>query len=176
MNDGSESGSGFTLLDGIALVMGAAVASAQMRDAIPRGLTPLGWGLVWPTFVGVAVTAAGPFVLLERRFGRRPAGYPKLGDRLWAVLGTPWVLTALIRPVSSAAAESDAASVYHVGLWTGVAIASCVSIVDVWRAWARIPSGRELGEPARRRWTEHVGLLLAIAWPLQSGFVLVVAE
>ena len=71
MSDRSETGYGFTLLDGIALVIGAAIASVHLRDIIPRGLTPLGWGLVWPTFAGIGLSAAGPFILLERRYGRR---------------------------------------------------------------------------------------------------------
>jgi hypothetical protein len=176
MSDGSEAGFGFTMLDGIAIVMGAAVASVQLRDAVPRGLTLLGWGLVWLTFAGVALSAAGPFVMLERRFGRRPKGYPKAGDRLWAVQGTPWVLTALLRPSSAAVAGSDSLYLYRVCLWAGVTIASGVAIVGVWRAWARISPVSVSGEFGRRRWTERVGLVLAIAWPLQSGCVLVLAE
>jgi hypothetical protein len=176
MSDGSESGLGFTMLDGIAIVMGAAVASVQVRDAVPRGLTLLGWGLVWLTFAGVALSAAGPFVMLERRFGRRPKGYPKAGDRFWAILGIPWVFTALLRPSSAFPAGSDALNLYRVCLWTGVAIASGVAVVGVWRAWAKVSPGPETGQFVRRSWTERVGLILAIAWPLQSGFVLVVAE
>src|SRR5207249_1319831 len=82
---------GFTLLDGAALVTGAAVASVHIREAIADGhLLGPGWALAWLSFAGIALTAAGPFVFLLRRLGRRPPGYPRIGDRLWALLGGPW--------------------------------------------------------------------------------------
>lgn len=176
MTDRSETGHGFTSLDGIALVIGAAIASVHLRDAIPRGLTPLGWGLVWPTFVGVGLSAAGPFILLERRFGRRPDGYPMMGDWLWAVLGTPWVLTVFMRPATAVSGVPGSLDLYRVCLWSGIAVASLVAIVDLWRAWVSLSPASMPAVSVRRRWTEHVGLALAVAWPLQSGFGLVVAE
>ncbi len=176
MSDHSETGYGFTLLDGIALVIGAAVASVHLRDAIPRGVTPLGWGLVWPTFAGVGLSAAGPFVFLERRFGKRPDGYPQMGDWLWAILGTPWVLTAFLRPAPAVSGMPGSLDLYHVCLWSGIAVASLVAIVDVWNAWIKIQPGAKRPDVVRRRWSERVGLALAVTWPLQSGFGLVVAE
>jgi hypothetical protein len=178
MSDRSETSFGFTLLDGIALVVGAAIASVHLRDAIPRGLTALGWGLVWPTFAGVALSAAGPFILLERRFGRRPEGYPKMGDWLWCLMGSPWVATAFLRPAKVTALVGTASSLdlYRVCLWSGIAAASLVAIVDLWKAWGGISAGARPADAGPRRWTEHIGLALAVAWPLQSGFGLVVAE
>src|SRR4051794_40855960 len=88
-------GGGFTVLDGAALVVGAAVASVHIRSAVPAdGLNGLGWAMLWMPLAGVALTAAGPFVFLVRRYGRRPIGYPAVGDRLWCLLGLPWLLTA----------------------------------------------------------------------------------
>ena len=43
------------------------------------------------------MTAAGPFLYLARRFVRRLPNYPKIGDRLWACLGLPWLVTALLQ-------------------------------------------------------------------------------
>ena len=45
----------------------------------------------------MALTAAGPFIYLARRYSRRLPGYPRLGDRLWAFLGLPWLVTAVIQ-------------------------------------------------------------------------------
>ena len=87
------------MLDGAAIVTGAAVASIHIRGVIRDSdhLAAPGWLLIWGTFAWVALTAAGPFLFLVRRFLRRPADYPKVGDTLWAVLGLPWLLTAVIR-------------------------------------------------------------------------------
>src|ERR687894_3124113 len=86
MGEPSGKGGGFTLLDGAALVTGAAVASVHIREAIADGhLLGPGWALAWMTFAGIALTASGPFVFLLRRLGRRPMGYPRIGDRLWAL-------------------------------------------------------------------------------------------
>src|SRR5689334_5835190 len=78
-----EAGDGFTVLDGGALVSGAAVASVHIRFAAPAvgGLDRVGWALLWITLAGVALTAAGPVVFLLRRYGRRPSNYPRTGDR-----------------------------------------------------------------------------------------------
>ncbi len=87
---------GFTVLDGAAMVVAAAFASLHMRVAV-REVHGVGWALVWLSFAGVALTSGGTFVYLVRRFGRRPMGYPRLGDRLWALLGLPWILAAPCR-------------------------------------------------------------------------------
>src|SRR4051794_38293304 len=100
MRDQADSGGGFSVLDGVALVTGAAVASVHIRGVIRvtdhPGIDGFGWVLVWGTFAWVAVTAAGPFVFLVRRFARRISDYPKVGDQLWAVLGLPWLSTAVL--------------------------------------------------------------------------------
>src|SRR4051794_13767557 len=93
---GPEPVGGVTVLDGGALVVGAAVASIHIRAALrdEDRLDGLGWALLWLTLAGVALTAAGPFVFLVRRYGRRPTGYPRTGDWLWLALGLPWILAA----------------------------------------------------------------------------------
>jgi hypothetical protein len=166
----SESG-GFTLIDGAALVMGAAVASVHIRGAVPLGLPGAGWVLVWLTFAGVAVTAAGPFVFLGRRFGRRTPGYPRVGDLLWALLGLPWLVTSILRTASPGAPRRD--DLVATGLGFGLAIASLISLAVVWSTWVLVPP-EQLKRAAPTPWTNRLGLVLAVAWPLQCGYGLVV--
>src|SRR5436309_524433 len=58
----SEPGGGFSVLDGAAIVTGAAVASIHIRRVIRDDLAAPGWVLIWGTFAWVALTAAGPFL------------------------------------------------------------------------------------------------------------------
>jgi hypothetical protein len=166
---------GFTLLDGGALVIGAAVASVHMREAVSRVQNALGWGLVWLTFAGVAISAAGPFEYLARRYIRRPAGYPRCGDWLWAGLGLPWFASALLRPGGLSPSGRGDLDLYRISLWVGVAAACVGALVVVWKNWVVAPPGRGLRD-GPSPWTERVGLALAIGWPLQCGFALVVGE
>src|SRR3954465_15161189 len=92
-----DPGGGFSVLDGAALVMGSAIASIHILRVMRGGLTGAGWVMFWITFTWVAVTAAGPFLFLARRFAPRLPNYPKIGDRLWALLGMPWVVTAVVQ-------------------------------------------------------------------------------
>jgi hypothetical protein len=162
---------GFTLLDGAALVGGAAAASVHVRGAVPVELPGGGWVLVWITFAGVAITTAGPFVFLERRFGRRAKGYPRVGDVLWAILGVPWLLTALLRAAApSTGPRPD--ELVSAGLSFGLSLASVIALAVVWGTWVLVPPERvSPGGPTP--WTNRVGLVLAVAWPLQCGFGLV---
>ena len=159
---------GVTLRDGAALVGGAAVASALMRSAFPWGAAGVGWAFLGWTLGGVALTSAGPFLYLARRFGRRPPGYPRPGDRLWALLGLPWVSAAPIRTAEDALGWGAVASP---GLLSaGVALAT---LVAAWHARSLM-----IDEPGESRgptpWTDRVGVALAVAFPLQWGLVLTV--
>jgi hypothetical protein len=159
------------LLDGAALVGGAAVASVHIRGAVPDELPGGGWVLVWITFAGVALTAGGPFVFLERRFWRRTLGYPRVGDVLWAILGLPWVLTALMR-TASAGPGPRRDELVSAGLSFGVGIASMIALAVVWGTWVLVPPER-VNSAGPTPWTNRMGLILAVAWPLQCGFGLV---
>src|SRR3954462_9067688 len=86
-----DSGADINVLDGVSLVMGSAIASVHILRVIRSEFTGAGWVMVWITFALVAVTATGPFIFLARRFSRKLPGYPKIGDRLWALLGLPWL-------------------------------------------------------------------------------------
>src|ERR1700761_8912170 len=96
-----DKGGGFSVLDGVAMVMGSAIASVHTLRVMRGDLTGAGWVMLWLTFAGVAITATGPFLYLGRRFARRLAGYPRIGDRLWAMLGVPWILTAVIQSATA---------------------------------------------------------------------------
>jgi hypothetical protein len=175
MADGSErgNGGGFTLLDGAALVTGAAVAAVHLRGAAGFGLARGVWGLFWITFAGIALTAAGSFLFLARRFGRRPPGYPRLGDRLWGLLGLPWVGASLLR-TSAPSGATRAPDLYAAGLAVGIAVTSFVALAVLWQTWVLKPPAARAPVAEPGPWTDRVGLALAVAWPLQCGFALVV--
>ena len=169
MREQAESGSGFSVLDGVALVTGAAVASVHIRGVIRAGLNGFGWALIWGTFTWVALTAAGPFVFLVRRFARRLPDYPKVGDGLWAVLGLPWLATAVLKSAAPGAEESRNETLLAVGL----AVASMIALSVVWRQWVMV-TPEQASRTASPPWTNRVGLILSVAWPIQCGLGLLV--
>lgn len=168
--------SGFTLLDGIALVMGGAIASVHLRQATPSGiLSGAGWAMIWLTFSGVALTSAGPFLALIRTISGRPGTPQRLGDRLWTLLGAPWILAAIPRIVSSSDQKGKefASQHYDFLLTTGLGIATLVTVTVIWSRWVIVPSdGIQVRES--ESWTHRVGLILAVAWPVQCGLGMVV--
>jgi hypothetical protein len=174
MMDRAETGNGFSVLDGIALVTGAAVASVHFRSVIREGLTAFGWVLIWGTFTWVAVTASGPFLFLVHRFARRSADYPKIGDGLWALLGLPWLLTAVLRSAGPGR-EPPRDDLFATALSTSLAVASLISLAVVWRTWVMVPPERA-AQTAATPWTNRVGLIVAIAWPIQCGIGMVVVS
>jgi hypothetical protein len=166
-------GGGFTLLDGVALVIGAAVASVHLRALTGARL---GGALVlfWMTFAGVALTSAGPFLFLGRRFLRRSPGYPGVGDRLWGVLGLPWMLTAVLSTGTGGPGASAArGDVYATALGCGLAASCVTALATVWKRWVMAPP-QDLDRRHHAAWTDRVGLALAVAWPLQCGFGLLI--
>jgi hypothetical protein len=166
---GQPEGGGVTVLDGAALVAGAAVASVHVRDVVPTGPVGSGWAVVLLTFLWVALTAAGPFLFLVRSFVRRLPGYPKVGDWLWAMLGLPWLLAAAVRNVPAASGGELVSALLSIGL----AGASVVAVGVVWATWVMV-SPQKAAETFSAPWTNRVGLCLAVAWPIQCGVGLVV--
>jgi hypothetical protein len=153
-------------------VTGAAVASVHIRSVIRDNLNGFGWVLVWCTFTWVALTATGPFLFLVRRFALRLPGYPKVGDALWALLGFPWLMTAVLRSTGPGGAPENE-DFYAAGLGVGLAIASVVALGVVWTTWVLVPP-EQAARTASGPWTNRVGLLLSVAWPIQCGIGLVV--
>jgi hypothetical protein len=176
MSERAEPAGGFSVLDGAALVVGAAVAAVHLRGVIPDDLTGPGWVLVWGTFTWVALTAAGPIIFLVRRFARKRPEYPKVGDTLWLLLGLPWIATALVR---SDAPEGTGlprhTELYTTGLSVGLAVVALIALAVVWTRWVSV-TPEQAGQTAASPWTNRVGLILAVAWPVQCGLGLVVTS
>jgi hypothetical protein len=162
---------GFSVLDGAALVAGAAVAAAHIRRTIdPDQNLGIGWVLLSGTFLWIAVTAAGPFIFLVRRYLRVFPNHPQVGDTLWALLGLPWLLTASSQTTGGATADRE---MLTIGLGLGLVVASAIALRVVWKTWVSV-SPREASQAFAAPWTNRVGLALAIAWPIQCGLGMVV--
>jgi len=168
----SDQGRAINVLDGVALVMGSAIASVHMLRVIRSGLSPAGWIMVWLTFSCVALTAAGPFIFLARRCSHRLPGYPKVGDWLWTLLGVPWVITAIIESVVPGE-DPCHNPLFDTTLIISLALSCLIALVVVWGTWVMVTpeqAARIEGAP----WTNRVGLILAVAWPIQCGLGMVV--
>jgi hypothetical protein len=172
---GLHQATGPTVLDGTALVVGAAVAAAHVRRVVPEFTTTPSRYLLALTFLGIALSAAGPLVYVVRRWLRPGPEPQRLGDRLWALLGLPWIATAWAGgthpPLEIARSSPDLCTVL---LMIGVGLASIVCLASMWAHWIMIPRGRLLDEE-RAPWTHRLGMILAVAWPLQFGFTLIVS-
>ncbi|MGC8641008.1 MAG: hypothetical protein ACP5XB_14175 [Isosphaeraceae bacterium] len=168
----TDSGSDITVLDGLALVMGSSIASVHILRIMRSGLSAAGWVMVCVTFTWVALTSSGPFIFLARRFSRRLAGYPKVGDWLWAVMGIPWLLTAIIQ--SAMPGEDPRQNpLFSMTLSVSLVVACTICLAVVWGTWVMVPPEQAaLVEAAP--WTNRVGLILSVAWPIQCGLGMVV--
>jgi hypothetical protein len=166
---------GFSVLDGAALVAGAAVAAAHIRRAIdPEQHLGIGWLLLSGTFFWIAVTAAGPFIFLVRRYLRVFPKHPQVGDTLWALLGLPWLLTAIFQtPGVGAGGEATDREMLTISLGLGLVLVSAIALRVVWKTWVSV-SPLEASQSFAAPWTNRVGLALAIAWPIQCGLGMVV--
>ena len=134
-----DSGEGFSVLDGGALVMGSAIASIHI----------LGCPAVGPFRRGLA--HGRDHIHLGRRDGGGPVHLPgaavcpsicptirKIGDRLWAMLGIPWLVTALVQ---SAAPSSEPRHnpLFIMTLSMGLAIVCLIALAVVWSTWVMVP-------------------------------------
>jgi hypothetical protein len=175
MADRADAGGGFTVLDGVALVTGAAVASVHLRSTFPTFEGALDWAWASCLFSWLSLTSAGPFVFVVRRFFTRPGGYPRLGDRLWLMSGVPWLVAAIVRtgeaPAEVVAGRLDPA---YVGCLTiGLALTAMVSVPVLAARYLLVdPSKPRIPEPLP--WTHRLGMMLTVAWPIQCGVGLVV--
>jgi hypothetical protein len=169
-----ESGGGFSVLDGLALVTGAAVASVHVRSVVPREVGPIGWFWAWCLFAWLALTSAGPYFFLVRRFFTKPEGYPWLGDRLWALAGLPWLAAAMVQTfgATSRGASSHPDMAYAGCLTLGLGFFTIVSVpILAARFLWQAPDQPRTPEP--KPWTHRLGISLAVAWPIQCGVGLV---
>jgi energy-coupling factor transporter transmembrane protein EcfT len=168
----TELGAGFSVLDAAAMVLGSAIASVHLARVLGGDHTPEGWILAAVLFFWVSMTAAGPFIFLVRIVRRGTSSRPKIGDRLWALLGLPWVSTAILQSASGST-QKPPSSLYSGALSIGVAIACLVALCVIWSSWVTA-SPEEAARIESRPWSNRVGLILAIAWPVQCGLGLFV--
>jgi hypothetical protein len=166
---------GFTVLDGAGLVSGAAVSAVHLRHWGEQPLHLAGWILPWLAFSGVAITAAGPLILGLRRLSGQDGGRLRLGDVLWLLLGLPWLVSAPWRPAGLLMLEPPTAPARRYALSLGVPLAVCgfLAMGLLWSRWVQRPDAQR-NSGRRPAWTERVGIALAIASPLQWGFLLIV--
>ena len=172
MLERNELPGGFTVLDGGAIVAGAAVSAVHLRGVIDEPFTGPGWILAWATFALIALTAAGPFLFLFQRLQGRRANLLRTGELVWTVLGIPWIVTALIATGAGDFTRTPP-DVLSAWLGIGLALSSLVSMTVLWSKWVRVDLARA-AENFSGPWTNRVGLVLAVAWPLQCGMGLVV--
>jgi hypothetical protein len=163
-------GEGVSVLDLAALIAGAAVAAVHLRGTrgTPGDNTAPAF-LFWLAFVGITITASGPLVALSRRIKKLPPTKRGWGERLWVLLGTPWIVTA---PFRSLPGSRAADSLYDPAVLISVSGACLAVLLIVWNHWIRpaVSIERDADPP---RWSEQVGLVLAVAWPLQYGFAMI---
>ena len=113
-------------------------------------------------------------LLCLRRFVRGLPAYPRIGDRLWALLGLPWLVTALIQTASPPQVPATTLDVFPASLLLiGLGIVSMIALGVVWTTWVMVDP-EQASATFAGPWTNQVGLLLAIAWPIQFGVGLVV--
>ena len=167
-----DQGGGFSVLDGAALVAGAAIASIHVLGIRRVDVLGPGWIMIGLTFSWVAITAAGPFFYVARRFARRLPDYPKMGDRLWALLGLPWLVTALLQSATPGT-EPRHNPVFSTTLIVGLGTVCLVALIVVWGTWVMVPP-QQAARVDAAPWTNRLGLILAIAWPIQCGLGMVV--
>jgi hypothetical protein len=167
-----DTGEGFSVLDGGALVMGSAIASVHILRIMTAELSPARLVVIAITFTWIAVTAAGSFFFLERRFARKIENYPRVGDSLWALLGIPWLSTAILQ-AASPSSDPRSSGLFTMTLSVGLAIVCMIALAVIWASWVMV-SPEEAARIEEPPWTNRLGFLLSIAWPIQCGLAMVI--
>jgi hypothetical protein len=167
-----DQGGGFSVLDGAALVVGAAIASVQVLGIRRVDLSGPGWIMIVVAFCWIAMTAAGPFLYLARSFIRRLPNYPKIGDRLWALLGLPWLTSAILQSATPGT-EPRHNPLFSATLIVGLGVVCLIALIVVWGTWV-IVTPEEASRVDAGPWTNRVGMILSIAWPIQCGLGMIV--
>ena len=88
------------------------------------------------------------------------------------MLGVPWLLTAVIQS-ATAGSEPRQNSLFSMTLGVGLALVCLAALAVVWSTWVMVPP-EQAARIEASPWTNRVGLILAIAWPIQCGLGLVV--
>ncbi len=64
---------------------------------------------------------------------------------------------------------------FAAGLSIALAAASLVVLIVIWKRWVLVPP-EAASQVAGGPWTNRLGLILAIAWPIQCGVGLVLMD
>ncbi len=164
---------GLTLLDAIALMTGTAVGSIHVRPILLPALAGESWVLLGFVLILISITAAGPFIHIVHRYYRPVPGYPRAGDRLWTILGIPWVLTGVVHSIFPNLGESPLYNWYHPLLWGSLGLACLLAGNQVWTTWISVSPDQAV-EAVGPPWTNRLGLMLGVAWPLQLAACMIV--
>ena len=126
-----------------------------------------------------------PHFLLDRHDRRRPISlprpadlsdelpdYPKIGDRLWALLGLPWLGAALLQSATPGT-EPRHNPLFSATLIVGLGVVCLIALIVVWSTWVLV-SPEQAAKVEAAPWTNRLGLILSIAWPIQCGLGMVV--
>ena len=88
------------------------------------------------------------------------------------MLGVPWLLTAVIQS-ATAGSEPRQNSLFTTTLSVGLGLVCLITLGVVWTTWVMVPP-EQAARVEVAPWTNRVGLILAITWPIQCGLGLVV--
>ncbi|WP_165065497.1 hypothetical protein [Paludisphaera rhizosphaerae] len=153
-----------TTADFMAFTIGAAFALLHLKRALGPDVSTPGLIVGSLAFLWLTATTAGPFVVLFRRMAGVESEGPTVGDRLWLVLGAPWILSSLFAWLQSGFPA--------IVLAVGVAEACLLAMIEVWRRWISV-SAEEAKVAFSGAWTNRFGMILAIAWPVQIALLLI---
>ncbi len=74
---------------------------------------------------------------------------------------------------ATAGTEPRQNSLFSMTLGVGLALVCLTALAVVWSTWVMVPP-EQAARVEASPWTNRVGLILAIAWPIQCGLGLVV--
>jgi hypothetical protein len=63
--------------------------------------------------------------------------------------------------------------VFSVTLTGGLGVVCFIALIVVWTTWVIVPS-EQAAKTDAAPWTNRVGLILSIAWPIQCGLGMIV--
>ena len=172
MTELAKNAATLTVSDGVAIIAGAAVASVHLRGVMSEQFIGPGWLLVLATFGWVALSSSGPFLFLGRRLLRKDKERLWIGERLWVIIGLPWLASAVIQKGGSVPGQ-PASELLSTVLSVSLAIVSLISIAVLWETWVKV-SPAKAAETFSGPLSNRIGLVLAIAWPIQCGAGMVV--
>ncbi len=166
-----ESGSRpFRVLDLVALTLGVAIAGVHLRAVLPEGPVEMPTLLVFAggVMLGIGVTATGPFLLLIRCVLPERGRPIPIGEWLWGLLGAPWLIGATFRLIDPEPMSDQALLRFEFFFGLSLILAIGVAATVVLMTWVA-SSPERASQVLQKPWTNRLGYILAILWPLQCG-------